>query len=146
MESQPPRTPFTQADLEHFRTLLTERRARIFATVTELESEALTAGEQNTSVDHLADHGSDAQNQDVTLSLAESEREELYQIDRAILRLDDGTYGICEGTGEPIGRARLEAIPYTRYSVEYQRKIESGDVDVEHDAEADARGGAETSE
>src|SRR5262245_787709 len=125
---------FGKADIEHFRKLLMDRRRRILGTVQGMEEEALKASDQDFSVDHMADHGSDNFDQDFTLSLVESERKELIEIDRALQRIDQGTYGICEGTGEPIPRPRLEAIPHARYSVEYQRKLEAGEVEVDEDA------------
>lgn len=124
---------FGKADLDHFRHLLLARRRRILGTVQGMEEEALKASDQDFSVDHMADHGSDNFEQDFTLALVESERRELFEIDRALVRLEQGTYGICEGTGDPIPRPRLEAIPWARYSVEYQRKLEAGEVEEEED-------------
>jgi len=95
-----------------------------------MEEEALKAADQDFSVDHMADHGSDNFEQDLTLSLVESEREELYEIDKALERVRSGVFGICEGTGESIHVERLEAIPYTRYTIEYQRKLEAGELDL----------------
>ena len=125
----------SKADLEHFRRLLLTRRRRILATVTDMEEEALKSTGQDFSVDHMADHGSDNFEQDLTLSLVESERTELYEIERALGRIDDGTYGICQGTGTAIPRARLEAIPYARYSVEYQRRVEAGEIQEDEEEE-----------
>lgn len=127
------KSPFPKADLDHFRQLLLERRVRILNQVENLEEEALKAAGQDFSVDHMADHGSDNFEQDFTLQLVESERKELYEIDRALNRIRQGTYGVCEGTGESIHRARLEAIPYARYSIEYQRRFEAGEVEEEEE-------------
>lgn len=124
---------FGKADLEHFRQLLLARRRRILGTVQGMEEEALKASDQDFSVDHMADHGSDNFEQDFTLALVESERRELFEIDRALLRIEHGTYGICEGTGDAIPRPRLEAIPWARYSVEYQRRLEAGEVEEDED-------------
>lgn len=129
------KSPFTKSDLEHFRRILLERRARILDQVEDMEEEALKAAGQDFSVDHMADHGSDNFEQDFTLQLVESERRELYEIDRALHRIRQGTYGVCEGTGEYIHRARLEAIPYARYSIEYQRRLEAGEVEEEEETE-----------
>ena len=122
------KSPFTKRELEHYRNLLLERRDRILRSVTSMEEEALKAAGQDFSVDHMADHGSDNFEQDLTLGLVESERKELVEIDHALGRIQQGTYGVCEGTGEAIATARHEAIPYTRYSVEYQRRVEAGEV------------------
>ncbi|MHC4549092.1 MAG: TraR/DksA family transcriptional regulator [Planctomycetota bacterium] len=132
---QASKTLFKKPDLDYFRRLLLERRARILSQVENMEEEALKAADQDFSVDHMADHGSDNFEQDFTLQLVESERKELYEIDGALNRIRDGSYGICEGTGEPIKRARLEAIPYARYSVEFQRRLESGEVEREDEQE-----------
>ncbi len=134
---------FGKADLEHFRKLLLDRRRRILGTVQGMEEEALKASDQDFSVDHMADHGSDNFEQDFTLSLVESERRELIEIDRALQRIDHGTYGICEGTGEVIPRPRLEAIPWARYSVEYQRKLEAGEVELEEEGPGETAEGEE---
>lgn len=137
---------FGKSDLEHFRKLLLERRRRILGTVQGMEEEALKASDQDFSVDHMADHGSDNFEQDFTLSLVESERRELFEIDRALQRMEHGTYGICEGTGEPIPRPRLEAIPHARYSVEYQRKLEAGEVELDEEGPGEAAEGEEEEE
>jgi len=131
------KSPFGKADLAYFRNLLIERRRRILDTVQDMEEEALKAADQDFSVDHMADHGSDNYEQDFTLSLVEGERRELAEIEQALNRIELGTYGICEGTGEPIHRPRLEAIPYARYSIEYQRRLEAGEVDEEEDEEGE---------
>ena len=124
-------TPYNEENLDHFRKLLLERRGRLLANVNAMESEALKEAGQDFSVDHMADHGTDNYDQELTLSLVETEREELFEIDRALERVRNGAYGVCEGTGDPIARARLEAIPYTRYTIEYQRKLEAGEIEEE---------------
>jgi len=134
------KSPFGKAELTRFRNLLIDRRRRILSSVTAMEQEALKAADQDFSVDHMADHGSDNFDQDLTLGLVESELRELAEIDGALARIDDGTYGICLGTGAPIGTARLEAIPWARYSVEFQRRVEAGEVDLDAEDEEDAEG------
>jgi len=56
----------------------------------------------------------------------DSERKLLREIDNALVRLEKKTYGICEGTGKPISKARLEAQPWARYCVKYARMLEQG--------------------
>ncbi len=123
------KSPFGKRDLDHFKSMLLDRRRRILDNVLAMEAEALKTSGQDFSVDHMADHGSDNFEQDFTLSLVETERKELVDIDQALERIEQRSYGICEGSGEPIGRARLEAIPYARYSIDYQRRLESGELD-----------------
>lgn len=73
---------------------------------------------------HQADAGSDAYDRDFALSLLSQEQDALYEIDQALKRVELGTYGICEMSGKQIPRARLEAIPFARYTVECQSQLE----------------------
>jgi RNA polymerase-binding transcription factor DksA len=73
---------------------------------------------------HQADAGSDAYDRDFALSLLSQEQDALDEIEEALKRVDAGTYGICEMSGKPIPHARLEAIPFARFTVECQTQIE----------------------
>ena len=73
---------------------------------------------------HQADAGSDAYDRDFALSLLSQEQDSLYEIDEALKRCESGAYGICEASGKPIPHNRLEALPFTRYTVECQADIE----------------------
>src|ERR1700760_3298703 len=73
---------------------------------------------------HQADAGSDAYDRDFALSLLSQEQDALYEIDEALKRIELGTYGKCEMSGKPIMRARLEAIPFARFTVECQSQLE----------------------
>ena len=73
---------------------------------------------------HQADAGSDAYDRDFALSLLSQEQDALYEIEEALKRLGLGTYGICEMSGKAIAHARLEALPFARYTVECQSQIE----------------------
>ncbi len=73
---------------------------------------------------HQADAGSDAYDRDFALSLLSQEQNSLYEIDEALKRLEEGGYGVCEISGKSIPHARLEALPFTRYTVECQAELE----------------------
>ena len=73
---------------------------------------------------HQADAGSDAYDRDFALNLLSQEQDALYEIDEALKRIELGTYGTCEMSGKPINHERLEAIPFTRYTVECQSQLE----------------------
>jgi DnaK suppressor protein len=79
------------------------------------------AGDISTSIDA----GTDNFDRDFALSLLSTEQESLKEIEAAISRIYNGQYGICEVTGEPIKPERLEAVPFTRFSLEGQRQHES---------------------
>src|SRR6266851_1217944 len=73
---------------------------------------------------HQADAGSDAYDRDFALSLLSQEQDALYEIDQALKRIELGTFGKCEMSGKQIPRARLEAIPFARFTVECQSQLE----------------------
>ena len=73
---------------------------------------------------HQADAGSDAYDRDFALSMLSKEQGSLYEIDEALKRIEDGNYGICEISEKPIPHARLEALPFTRYTVDCQAELE----------------------
>ncbi|NNE93519.1 MAG: TraR/DksA family transcriptional regulator [Verrucomicrobiales bacterium] len=74
---------------------------------------------------HQADAGSDAYDRDFALSLLSQEQDALYEIDEALTRIELGTYGICEVSGEKIPQARLEALPFARLTVQCQERAEA---------------------
>jgi RNA polymerase-binding transcription factor DksA len=73
---------------------------------------------------HQADAGSDAYDRDFALSLLSQEQDALYEIDEALKRIEQGTYGMCELCNKAILHARLEAIPFARYTVDCQSQLE----------------------
>jgi RNA polymerase-binding transcription factor DksA len=73
---------------------------------------------------HMADSGTDNFDRDFALSLLSSDQDAVYEIEEALKRIEKKTYGICELTAKPIPRARLEAIPWTRFTVEAQAQLE----------------------
>jgi len=127
----------SSADTEHFKQLLLEKRKEILRNVNEFEDEALkksrldATGDLSSMPIHMADLGTDNYEQEFALGLMDSERKLLREIDNSLVRIEEGTYGICEGTGKPIPKARLEAQPWARYCVEYARMLEQGLVQEE---------------
>ena len=116
-------------DLENFRDLLLAKRRELVGDMSSMEREALggTSGSNLSNLPiHMADMGTDNYEQEFTLGLVEKDRVLLREINLALAKIQDGTYGICEGTGKPIGKARLEAKPWARYSIEHTRKMENG--------------------
>ena len=119
--------------------MLLDKRREILNNVSEIEDETLRKSRLDASGDlssmpiHMADIGTDNYEQEFALGLMDSERKLLREIDDAMRRIDEGTYGVCEGTGKPIPKARLEAQPWARYCVEYARKLEQGIVSEEEE-------------
>src|SRR5512135_93556 len=73
---------------------------------------------------HMADSGTDNFDRDFALSLLSSDQDAVYEIEEALKRIEKNTYGICELTGKPIPKSRLEAIPWTRFTVQAQAQLE----------------------
>jgi RNA polymerase-binding transcription factor DksA len=73
---------------------------------------------------HMADSGTDNFDRDFALSLLSSDQDAIYEIEEALKRIQKNTYGICELTGKAIPRSRLEAIPWTRFTVQAQAQLE----------------------
>lgn len=116
-------------ELEHFRDLLLAKRREILGDMSSMEREALrSSGGTNLSTlpIHMADMGTDNYEQEFTLGLVETERKLLREINHALAKIQDGTYGLCEGTGQPISKARLEVQPWARYSIEHAKRMERG--------------------
>jgi RNA polymerase-binding transcription factor DksA len=118
-------------DAEQVRTRLGEERARLeevrvgFAEehLTD-ESEEDSVSELSSSDQHQADIGTETFEREKDLSILERVEAELADVEHALARLEDGTYGTCEACGKPIGDERLEAMPATRFCVNDQALAE----------------------
>jgi len=73
---------------------------------------------------HMGDSGTDNFDRDFALSLLSSDQDAIYEIEEALKRIEKGSYGVCELTGKNIPKARLTAIPWTRFTVEAQAQLE----------------------
>ena len=122
------KTKLARKDLNRFRTQLLIQRAELVGDLSAMEGQALRSGAGNPShmPIHMADVGTDTFDQDFMLGLAEAERRRLREIDVALKRIEDRTYGVCELTGKTIPKARLDAKPWARYTIESAREVERG--------------------
>lgn len=121
----------TSKELEMYRELLLAKRRELVGDMSSMEREALrsTSGTNLSNLPiHMADMGTDNYEQEFTLGLVEKDRQLLREINRALAKILDGTYGICEGTGKPISKPRLEAQPWAKYSIEFAREMEKGGI------------------
>ena len=116
-------------ELEHYRELLLAKRRELVGDMSSMEREALRSAQGSNLSNlplHMADMGTDNYEQEFTLGLVEKDRQLLREINSALAKIQDGTYGICEGTAKPISQARLEAQPWARFSIEHARQLEKG--------------------
>ena len=109
----------TPAEIREFKALLLAKQNEILKNIICMEDETLRKPRTDLSnmPIHMADVGTDSFEVENTLGLVDSERKLILEIKDALGRIDDGTYGICEGDGNPIPKARLRAIPWARYCV-----------------------------
>ncbi len=109
----------SKKDLEHYRAVLLEKRAEIMGDVEGMERHRTAGGGEMSHMPlHPADVGSEHYEQEFNLGLMQSEKRLLREIDDALLRIQDGTYGVCFESGRPIPRARLEIKPWAKYTIE----------------------------
>jgi len=118
--------------LAEFRKQLLNLKDRIVDGINFLASENLNHSQREASGDlsnygiHMADQGTDNFDREFALNMVSNEQDLLYEINEALHRIDAGTYGICEMTGQPIEIERLRAVPYTRYCLAAQADLERG--------------------
>ncbi len=120
------KTHLARKELTAYKALLLEKRRHIVGMVSGLETEALRSSGGNLSnmPIHMADVGTDVFEQDFTLGMAATERELIVEIDAALERIVARTYGVCQKTGKPIPKARLQAKPWAKYTIEAARMAE----------------------
>ena len=121
----------TPKQIEEFKNLLLTKRQEILGNVVSMENETLR--KENTDLSHMplhmGDMGSDTFEVENSLNLVDGERKLVIEIDQALDRIQKGTYGLCLGNGKPISKARLTAIPWAKYSIEFATQLEQGLVE-----------------
>lgn len=115
----------TPAKIKEIRAELVSMRDDILKTVGKQKAE------EGVDNGDSVDQASQSIEKELLFELSDNERGTLDMIEAAIRKVDNGTYGLCEATQRPIGRLRLEAIPYCRYSIEYQNQIENKETEAE---------------
>ena len=128
-EPTPVKGGLSKSELTEFRDLLLLRKKVLQGDVKTLEDEGCkkgtdAAGDLSTLPMHLADLGTDSFEQDITLGLMENESDELHEIEEALERIKDGSFGLCESCKKKIPKERLKAIPYARLCVNCKKKEE----------------------
>jgi RNA polymerase-binding transcription factor DksA len=121
------KSPLSREQLDRFREILVQKRIELVGDVSNMEEEALRGGGSGSLShvpQHMAEQGSEAYDQSLSLDLAAADRRLIKEIDDAIIRIDTGTFGICEYTGKPIRLERLNELPWARYSIEAARELE----------------------
>jgi DnaK suppressor protein len=115
-----------KADISKFKKKLEELRAQLTHTLKGSTAEVKTPDEATGYSQHQADQGTDDFDRTISLEVTSREYHILRQIERALEKIDENTYGICDITGEEIPMARLEAVPYATMTVRAQEQLEKG--------------------
>ncbi len=120
---------FTKRDLPHFRTIIEEKRLTVFRELGYLEESSLKtleeySGDKSTYSLHMADQGTDAQEREKAFFFAARENKFLSHLNRALERMESGTYGKCMNCGKSIQYARLEAVPHATLCIDCKKKRE----------------------
>lgn len=120
------KTPFNKEQLDHYKQILIRKRAELIGDVSTMEHEALrgSSGSLSNLPQHIAEQGTDAFDQSLSLDLAAADRKLIKEIEDALKRIAEGTYGVCELTGKPIKADRLEELPWARYTIDAARMLE----------------------
>ncbi len=120
----------TSTDTSEYKNLLEAERARLRDAVTFLEKENAGSIEEELGEiagrgddNHLADMATATYDRELDEGLEEGAQNTLEEIDAALLRIEEGSYGVCEACGEPIGAERLSAIPWARLCIDDQRRL-----------------------
>ena len=126
-KTKSPTIALTPADIEALKDALVSKRLEVEA----LYQHDVRVGQESTddNADDFADRANNSYNRETMFALSNTEREQLIAIDDAILRIEKGSYGICDYCDEMIGLPRLEAVPWARYCIRCQERDEQGLLD-----------------
>jgi RNA polymerase-binding protein DksA len=119
----------TKKDLKQFRKLLMAKRSVLAGDANQLEDEAVRRSKDDAAtldISSFADLGSDNYEQEFDLGMLEYEGQTIREIDEAIQRIDEGTFGSCDSCGKPIPKGRLKAMPHARFCISCLNEQEQG--------------------
>ncbi|MFW6061210.1 MAG: TraR/DksA family transcriptional regulator [Planctomycetota bacterium] len=125
------RTPYSEEELEEFRQLLLAKRRELVGDIEDLRDEAAdenrpmrTGGESDTPT-HTGDWATENREHEITHEMMQWERDLDREIEEALRRIEEGTYGVCLATGKPIDKQRLQAKPWAKFAKDYKQEEES---------------------
>lgn len=121
---------FQKKELDDFKKAIQKRKDQLIEGIQHISENTLKTSQKDAAGDisgysyHMADQATDTFDREFSLGLASNEREIVHELDDALNRLEEGTYGICESCKGPIAKARLKAVPYARLCVKCQQAKE----------------------
>lgn len=124
------RKKFTKKELTVYKKLILKVKDEIMDDIKHISDDTLKKSQKEASGDisgytyHMADVATDNYDREFSLSLASSERKFIYELDDALKRIEDATFGVCEACHNIIAKTRLRVVPYARFCVKCQEKKE----------------------
>lgn len=121
---------FNKRELADFKKLILKRKEEVLEDIKHISDDTLKKSQKDASGDisgytyHMADVATDTYDREFSLGLASNERDLLYELDDALKKTDEGTFGVCEECKSMITKTRLKAVPYARLCVKCQEKKE----------------------
>ena len=121
---------FTKKDLLEFKKIILKKKEEIFEEIKHISDDTLKKSQKDAAGDisgytyHMADVATDTYDREFCLSLASSGREQIFELDDALKKIEEGTFGICETCKSSIAKVRLKAVPNARFCVKCQNKQE----------------------
>jgi len=117
-------------ELGDYKKLIAKRKGEVLDNINHISADTLKQSQKDASGDisgytyHMADVATDTYDREFSLGIASNERELIYELEDALKRIEEGTYGVCEDCKELITKTRLKALPYARLCVKCQQKRE----------------------
>jgi RNA polymerase-binding protein DksA len=121
---------FNKKELADFKKLILKKKEEILGEIKHISEDTLNKSQRDAAGDisgytyHMADVATDTYDREFSLGLASNEREFLYELDDALKKIDEGTFGICEECKSLITKTRLKAVPHARLCIKCQEKKE----------------------
>jgi len=121
---------FNKKELGEFKKIILKRKEEMLDSIKHISEDTLHKSQKEASGDisgytyHMADVATDTYDREFSLGLASNERKMLYELDDALKKIDEGTFGICEDCKRLVTKTRLKALPYARLCVKCQEKRE----------------------
>lgn len=121
---------YTKSDLKEFKKIVLKRKEEVLGDLKHISDDTLGKSQKEASGDisgytyHMADVATDNYDREFSLGLASGERKSLYELDDALKRIEDGTFGICDDCKSTITKIRLKAVPSARLCIKCQQKRE----------------------
>lgn len=118
--------PLKPQEIQKFKEILEEMHAQLSHSLENASQQVKQPDDATGYSQHQADQGTDDFDRTINIEVSGKELDILRQIERALTKIDENTYGVCDLSGHEIPKARLEAIPYATMTVQAQEKFEKG--------------------